>query len=168
MSQECVSGDDREEAETVVGVAEADAGGGVDADDGVDVEVHGQHAVGAGRGGEGDGGGAIAGGMEGDIIPSEGQFCLADGVVGVGNRIAVDSEYQSYGGVTTEDVRRILSIYVGVIVFLSIQYVWQIVLVNSGVNGGVCSGIDRNVEIHCAVTPEGGGVVQSVRSVYGV
>ena len=99
VGQHGVGGDGEVEAETVVGVAVTDAGGGVDAHDGVDVEVHGKHAVGAGHGREGHDGRTVTGGMEGDLVPGEREFRLADGVVGVGRDIVADDKREVDGGV---------------------------------------------------------------------
>ena len=104
MREDGVGGDDRDESETVEGVAVADAGGGINVDDGVDVEVHGEHAVGAGHGREGHGGGTVTGGMEGDLVPGERELRLADGVVGVGRDIVADDKRKVDGGVAARGI----------------------------------------------------------------
>ena len=50
VCQDGVCSDDLEESEVVVSVAVADAGGGVDAGNGIDMEVHGEYTVSAGCG----------------------------------------------------------------------------------------------------------------------
>ena len=73
-------------------------------DDRVDVQVHGEHAVGAGDGFQSDGSRAVTGGMEGDSVPGEREFRFADGGVSGGRGVAIDDEGEVDGGVATRGI----------------------------------------------------------------
>ena len=132
-----VSGGGEEEVEAVEGVAGADVTVNVNSDDRVHIQVHGQYAVGTGGGSALKCDGAVTSRIEFHSVPSYRQVILANGGVGGIADIAVDGQNERYGGVASENVGSVLGVSARCIIVDVIEYIRQVILVDSDFKDGV-------------------------------
>ena len=101
-----------------------------------DMQVHGQHTVGAGGGCQGHS--AVTSSVEDDVVPSYRQFSLADSAINRVRYIVIDCQDKSDSGVTVMGSGNNLGVCASMVIFVSIQTIGQFIFVNSIINCCVC------------------------------
>ena len=137
VGEDCVGCGSEMEVEAVVGVAGADVTINVNSDDRVHIQVHGQYAVGTRGGSALKCDGAVSSRIEFHPVPSYRQIILANGGVSGIADITVDGQNECNGGVASEDVGGILGVSARCIIVDAVEYVRQVVLVDSDFKDGV-------------------------------